>query len=113
MKKIDKPWGYEKLIEHNSKYVFKELFMKAGNECSLQYHEKKHETIYVISGLLKLAVGKKEDALQDILLKPGESFVIPNGLIHRMSAEEDSLYLEASTPELDDVVRLKDKYGRK
>ena len=104
---IEKPWGYEKIIEKNDKYVMKELFMKEGNQCSLQYHEKKHETVYVISGKLKLTIEGKESVLH-----PGFTISIPPNTVHRMKAITDTLYLEASTPELDDVVRLKDDYNR-
>jgi mannose-6-phosphate isomerase-like protein (cupin superfamily) len=112
MSKSDKPWGWENLIEKNEDYVMKELFMTAGNCCSVQYHEKKHETVYVVSGKLLLHYGDTKDSLQIAELGPGQSFVVPPGLIHRMEAAEDSLYLEASTPQLDDVIRLQDKYGR-
>tara|TARA_E500000081_G_C6084976_1_gene329746 strand:- start:84 stop:428 length:345 start_codon:yes stop_codon:yes gene_type:complete len=112
MKKINKPWGYEELIEHNEKYVLKKLFMKKGKRCSLQFHDYKHETLYVVSGLLKLTVGDSLDTLKEIELKPGDSYVLPPKIIHRMEGLNDSIYLESSTPELEDVVRLEDDYGR-
>lgn len=112
MKRIDKPWGYEELLEHNKDYVVKRLFMKAGHKCSIQYHEYKHETFYVLSGKLKFYVGKTLETLEEKIFVAGDYFAIEPGLIHRMEGVEDSLYLEASTPQLDDVVRLQDSYNR-
>lgn len=112
MNKIEKPWGYEILIEHNDRYVMKELKMNKGHKCSIQYHEKKKETVYVLSGKLKVYIGDKLDRLEEIIMKPHDTLTLEPFKIHRMEAVEDSIYLEASTPELDDVVRLKDEYGR-
>jgi mannose-6-phosphate isomerase len=112
LNKIIKPWGYEDLIETNDKYVLKKLFMISGNRCSLQYHNKKMETIYLLNGILRIIVGKSKNSLSEKLYYPGDSITIEPGLIHRMEAVEDSLYLEVSTPELDDVVRLEDDYSR-
>jgi mannose-6-phosphate isomerase len=109
---IDKPWGYERWLEVNENYVVKELFMKAGHSCSLQYHEKKHETFVVVSGLLKMTFGPSQSELKDIVLKPGAFWVLPPGVIHRCEGIENSLYIECSTNHLDDVIRLEDKYGR-
>lgn len=110
--KTDKPWGYEELLVFEPPYVVKRLFMKAGNRCSMQYHEKKKESIYVLSGKLKLTVGPTQDNLQEKILNPGDTYTIYTGDIHRMSADEDCFYLECSTPELEDVVRLVDDFGR-
>lgn len=105
---IDKPWGYEEILETNPKYTVKRLLMRAGCQCSYQYHEKKMETIVCLSGKLYI-VGEGEDKI----LNPGDTITINPGEKHRMRAvEEDSLYLECSTSELDDVVRLADDYGR-
>tara|TARA_B110000003_G_C16653104_1_gene535184 strand:+ start:1032 stop:1376 length:345 start_codon:yes stop_codon:yes gene_type:complete len=112
MKRIEKPWGYEELIEHNEKYVLKRLFMKKDNRCSLQYHDYKHETLYVVTGLLKLTVGTSMETLDTVELHPGDSYVLTPKTIHRMEGLVDTLYLESSTPELEDVVRLEDDYGR-
>lgn len=114
MKIIKKPWGQEELIEHNDLYVVKRLTMNKGCRCSLQYHEQKKETVYVLSGTLNLYLGDTEDDIQLFVMKPGESKTIEPGQIHRMEGSEleDSIYLEASTSELDDVVRLKDDYKR-
>jgi quercetin dioxygenase-like cupin family protein len=105
--RIHKPWGYEDLFAVNEHYAFKLLFMKQGCRCSLQYHEVKQETLYVLSGQLKFT-----HEGQSRILKRGEYFTILPKQVHRMEAVEDSIYLEASTPELDDVVRLEDEYGR-
>jgi mannose-6-phosphate isomerase-like protein (cupin superfamily) len=112
-KKVEKPWGGEELIEYNDHYVMKKLFMKAGQCCSMQYHELKRETVYVLSGKLKLYIGQSLDQLEEKVMCAGESITIEPFTIHRMEGIEDSYYLEASTNELYDVVRLNDKYGRK
>jgi mannose-6-phosphate isomerase len=112
MQIIEKPWGSEEVIEMNDKYMLKKLTMYAGRRCSLQYHNLKKETIYVLSGVLKISQGTSQEELEDKLYHAGDSTTIPPGLIHRMEAVEDSLYLEASTPEMDDVVRLVDDYQR-
>lgn len=112
IKIIEKPWGKEELIEINKKYMFKRLTMFKGNACSLQYHEFKTETVYLLSGCLKIYIGDKEDILNEIIMKSHDVITIQPKKIHRMEALEDSVYLEASTPELNDVVRLKDNYDR-
>lgn len=112
MKTILKPWGYEIWFEVNDNYVVKELFMKIGHSCSLQYHEKKHESFYVVKGILKLTVGKTLDSLEDIILKAGDFYVLHPGMIHKCEGIEDSIYIECSTNHLDDVIRLQDNYGR-
>jgi len=109
---IDKPWGREQLLEKNDKYMVKLLTMRKGHSCSLQYHEHKHETIYVVSGILNIAYGITTENIVEHILNAGQSFVIKPGEIHRMTAIETCDYLEASTPEVDDVVRLEDNYGR-
>ena len=109
---IEKPWGKEEVIEINSRYMVKKLTMNAGHRCSTQYHNFKKETIYVLSGQLKIYWGTKMDQLQSRIYKSGENITIPPKLIHRMEAVEDSIYLESSTPEMEDVVRLQDDYER-
>tara|TARA_B100001564_G_scaffold135477_1_gene113658 strand:- start:161 stop:508 length:348 start_codon:yes stop_codon:yes gene_type:complete len=110
--KIIKPWGSEELLEVNSEYVMKRLYMKKGHQCSLQYHEEKHETVYVISGELKLTIGDSITDLEEIILKENDSVVLPPKKIHRMFGNQDTYYLEASTPQLEDVVRIEDDYNR-
>lgn len=104
---IDKPWGYEEIV-YNDKYVVKKLLMKKGCRCSLQYHEFKTETIVVLNGLLTIELEGKF-----VELKKDETITIYPFQQHRMSAEnDDCLYLESSTTELDDIIRIEDDYKR-
>lgn len=109
--KIKKPWGHEELIEFNKKYMFKKLFMKKGHRCSLQFHNKKKETVYVLSGKLKLTLKKSNKTYYKVMTK-GQSISIFPKTIHRMQAISNCYYLEASTPEISDVVRIQDDYKR-
>lgn len=112
-KVVEKPWGYELVWAQTEKYVGKVLHINKGHSLSLQYHCVKEETIHLWRGLLKLEVGWEDDYDYIIhVLSPGDSFHLPPTLRHRMSALEECDVLEASTPQLEDVVRLKDKYGR-
>lgn len=111
-KEVIKPWGKEELIEFNDKYVVKKLFMKKNECCSLQYHELKKETIYVLDGKLKLYIGNDIDNLKEKIMVKNDTITISPYTIHRMEGIEDSFYLECSTNELWDVVRLQDKYSR-
>jgi len=112
MRIIDKPWGREEWIEVNDKYTLKKLVMNKGHRCSLQYHKIKKETFYVLSGLMELTIGNDIDNLNTITMIPGDSMTIEPYTIHRMKGLEYSEYLESSTSELDDVVRLEDDYKR-
>ena len=112
MKIIEKPWGKEEVIELNDRYMMKKLTMWKGHRCSLQYHKIKRETIYVLSGLLRIYYGPTQEALESRVFGPEETITLIPGDVHRMEAVEDSVYLEASTPEMDDVVRLADDYKR-
>jgi len=112
MKKIKKPWGQEEIVEVNNKYMVKKLTMLAGHRCSLQYHKLKKETIFVLSGKLKIIQGESVEDLTEKTYIQGEFITIPPGRIHRMEGIEDSVYLEASTPEMEDVIRLIDDYER-
>lgn len=106
---VVKPWGREELMEVNDRYMVKRLLMRDGQQCSVQYHEYKRETIVVLKG--KLTIVEKEG---EIVLKRGESVTIQPFQQHRMAARQgDCVYLECSTPEMTDVVRLEDDYGRK
>ena len=109
---IKKPWGQEELIEINDKYMMKKLIMNEGHRCSTQFHNLKKETIYVLSGKLKISIGANLESLKANIYKSGDTITIPPKIIHRMEAIEDSIYLEASTPEMEDVVRLEDDYKR-
>ncbi len=110
---IEKPWGREEILEKNDKYMLKRLTMYKGKRCSLQYHNKKLETIYILNGELRIYTKDISTGyiISDIY-KPNETITIPQNVIHRMEAIEDTIYLEASTPEIDDVVRLEDDYNR-
>jgi mannose-6-phosphate isomerase-like protein (cupin superfamily) len=96
----------------DGKYCGKALHVSAGHALSLQYHEHKEETVSVQSGRLRFDIGPSEDELETFELLPGEAIHLRPGTIHRMTALEDTVVLEASTTELDDVVRLEDRYGR-
>jgi mannose-6-phosphate isomerase len=109
---IKKPWGQEEVIEINDRYMVKKLTMWRGHRCSLQFHTQKQETIYVLSGSLKIYTGTSPHELSERVYQAHETITLIPGVIHRMEAEEDSVYLEASTPEMDDVVRLSDDYNR-
>ncbi len=112
MQIIEKPWGKEEVIEINGSYMLKKLTMWANHRCSLQFHNVKQETIYVLSGQLRIISGDDQDHLSSRVFGPGEHITIKPGVVHRMEAVEDAVYLEASTPEMDDVVRLVDDYQR-
>ena len=113
VKRVEKPWGYEIIWAHTDRYVGKILHITAGQALSVQYHERKDETVYLLSGEMKYWVKlDPEGEMQDMRLRMGDSFRITPGTIHYMEAVTDCDVLEASTPELDDVVRLKDRYGR-
>jgi mannose-6-phosphate isomerase-like protein (cupin superfamily) len=109
--KVDKPWGYELIWAHAERYVGKILHINAGHALSLQYHRRKDETIHLLSGSMRLEYDRGEGR-REVVLRPGESVRIVPGMVHRMVALEECDVLEASTPELEDVVRLEDRYGR-
>ena len=116
-KRVEKPWGYELIWAHTDRYVGKILHINKGHELSVQYHNRKDETVHLLTGELSYRVKLQGGVdgpgeLEDVKLKAGESFRITPGTIHQMVAITDCDVLEASTPDLDDVVRLKDKYGR-
>jgi len=111
-RRVDKPWGYELIWAEQQRYVGKILHIEQGQQLSYQYHRQKDETIHLLSGVLELQVASADGPRQTLRLQPGQSFHIVPGLRHRMSAIETCDVLEASTPELDDVVRLEDRYGR-
>jgi quercetin dioxygenase-like cupin family protein len=112
-RRVDKPWGHEiHFALVGGKYCGKALHIDQGQALSLQYHEQKEETVSVQSGRLLFEVGRSEDGLESFELLPGESVHLVPGTLHRMTALEDTVVLEASTTELDDVVRLEDRYGR-
>ena len=112
MKIIEKPWGKEEVIEINEHYMVKKLTMWKGHRCSLQYHNQKKETIYVLSGQLKIHSGPSENELTVKIYGPNDTITLLPGTIHRMEGVEDCVYLEASTPQMEDVVRIQDDYDR-
>jgi mannose-6-phosphate isomerase-like protein (cupin superfamily) len=109
---IDKPWGHELIWALTERYVGKILHVRAGEALSLQYHRVKDETIMVLTGRLLFEFFAEGEGPSFRELGPGEPFHIVPGLRHRMTAVEETAVLEVSTPELDDVVRLEDRYGR-
>ena len=109
--RVDKPWGYELIWARTDRYVGKVLHIEPGHLLSLQYHEKKDETIHVLRGEILFRV-KEGEELVERRMGEGESYHITPGTVHQMEALTSADLLEASTPELDDVVRLKDRYGR-
>ena len=112
MKIIEKPWGKEEVIEINEHYMVKKLTMWKGHRCSLQYHNQKKETIYVLSGQLKIYSGPSENELTVKIYGPNDTITLLPRTIHRMEGVEDCVYLEASTPQMEDVVRIQDDYNR-
>jgi mannose-6-phosphate isomerase-like protein (cupin superfamily) len=108
---VEKPWGGEDIFAHTENYVGKILTINAGHALSRQYHEHKDETIYVLSGELVMEEGEGDTLVRHVF-PAGCSFHVTPGTIHRFIAEKDVVLAEVSTPELDDVVRLEDRYGR-
>jgi mannose-6-phosphate isomerase len=110
--RVPKPWGEELLFAHTARYAGKILRIRAGASLSLQYHERKDETIYLYQGSLRLLLPDDAPSGKERMLGAGESVHLPPGMRHRMEALTDCVVFEVSTPELDDVVRLEDRYGR-
>ena len=112
-RRVEKPWGWELVWAETEHYVGKVLFVKTGESLSLQFHRVKDESWYVQSGRAKLELGSAGDSvLNEEVVGPGASFRYRPGTVHRITAIEDTTVLEVSTPELDDIVRLEDSYGR-
>jgi mannose-6-phosphate isomerase len=110
--RVDKPWGHELWYAHTDRYAGKVLFVRAGHRLSLQYHREKDETSYLLSGRLLLVQGADQERLDEVVVEPGVRWRNEAGVVHTIEALEDATVLEVSTPELDDVVRLADRYGR-
>jgi mannose-6-phosphate isomerase len=111
VQRVDKPWGYELIFAVTEHYCGKILFVRSGEALSLQLHRRKDETIYLHEGLAEVELGDAGASAFEVV-QPGRAFRIRPGVVHRLRALEDSLFLEVSTPQLDDVVRLADRYGR-
>jgi len=109
---VDKPWGHEEIFAETDTYVGKILFIRAGEALSLQFHERKEETLRVLDGEVEVELGEDISALETSYLQPGAVFHVAPRELHRMVATTDCHLLEVSTNELDDVVRLEDRYGR-
>lgn len=110
-KKVEKPWGWELWIALSEHYAGKIIHINPGELLSLQYHKIKDESIYVLKGFLVLEI-KENENLKEIKLEEGDCFRIPPGTIHRFKSSSGCDIIEVSTPQLEDVVRLEDKYGR-
>lgn len=108
----DKPWGREIWFANTAGYAGKILEVHKGKRLSLQYHEKKTETQYVLSGKVKMYLGKDKDNLEERIMNPGDKYDIYPYTIHRVEALEDAQIFEVSTDDLEDVVRISDDYGR-
>ncbi len=112
-RRVEKPWGWELIWAVADAYVGKVLFVKAGESLSLQYHEEKDESWYIESGRARLELGDVgQETLDEEIVETGACFRYRPGTVHRVTALEDTTILEVSTPHLDDVVRLEDRYGR-
>jgi mannose-6-phosphate isomerase len=111
-RRVEKPWGWELIWAETDAYIGKLLFVRAGEALSLQYHEAKDESWLVREGRARLELGEKGGELDEVEVGAGEALRYPPGTLHRVTALEDTLIVEVSTPHLDDVVRLDDRYGR-
>ena len=111
-RQVDKPWGWEVVWAETEHYAGKLLFVRAGEALSLQLHEVKDESWLVQEGRARLEIGTRDEELDTLEIGPGDAFHLRPGTLHRLTAIEDTLVIEVSTPHLDDVVRLGDRYGR-
>ncbi|HET9162167.1 MAG TPA: cupin [Solirubrobacterales bacterium] len=109
---MSKPWGSELWYAHTDRYAGKILRVSAGQRLSVQYHREKDETSYLLSGRARISQGASAEQLQEREIGPGAAWRNEPSTVHTIEAIEDSVILEVSTPELDDVVRLDDRYGR-
>lgn len=110
--RVDKPWGYEIIYALTDRYCGKVLFIRKDEQLSLQFHRSKDEVIYVHDGRIEMEIGDPGGPLDIEVVGPGHAFHIEPGTVHRWRALEDTTVLEVSTSEVDDVVRLEDRYGR-
>lgn len=111
--RVEKPWGYELIWALTDQYCGKVLFVRAGESLSLQFHREKTESWYVLDGRAELELGAAgQTMLNSEVVAPGVAFHFEPGTVHRVTALEDTRIVEVSTPQLDDVVRLEDRYGR-
>ena len=111
--RVEKPWGYELIWAKTDEYVGKVLFVRAGESLSLQFHNEKDESWYILDGRAELELGEAGQAVTNSeVVARGAAFRFRPGTVHRVRAVEDTTILEVSTPQLDDIVRLEDSYGR-
>jgi mannose-6-phosphate isomerase-like protein (cupin superfamily) len=110
--RVDNPWGYELRWGITDRYAGKVLHVKKGESLSLQFHERKDEYQYVVTGAVDIELGGPDGVLEKYRMQAGDTLHIPPGTRHRITAVEDTDIFEVSTPEIDDVVRLEDRYGR-
>ena len=111
-RRVEKPWGWELVWAETPSYAGKLLFVRAGESLSLQLHEVKEESWLVQEGRASLELGERDGELREREIGRGDAFHFPPGTVHRLTALEDTLVVEVSTPQLEDVVRLEDQYGR-
>ena len=109
---VDKPWGYELIVAHTEQYAGKILNIRAGHRLSLQHHFAKDETLFLLHGETELEIDIDEREPLRWRMLPDKSYRVRPGQVHRLTALTDARVLEVSTPELDDVVRWEDDYGR-
>jgi mannose-6-phosphate isomerase len=111
-RRVPKPWGYELIWAHTAHYAGKILSIRSGCRLSFQFHERKHESMYLLSGSLEVEIGTEAGQRCRYRVSPGETIYLPAGCRHRLHALSTCRVLEVSTPELDDIIRLDDDYGR-
>ena len=112
VRRVEKPWGYELVYALTERYCGKLLYVRSGEELSLQFHREKDETLYVHAGRVELELGEPGRPTDAEVVAAGRAFRLRPGTVHRLRALDDAVVLEVSTPEVDDVVRLEDRYGR-
>lgn len=112
VRREEKPWGFELIWAETELYVGKLLHVRAGEALSVQYHERKDETLHLLKGSMVLRMGDSLETFGPVTFEPGDSVRMRPGVIHQMEAVTDCEVLEVSTPHLDDLVRLSDRYGR-
>ena len=111
-RKTEKPWGFELLFAHTPKYAGKVILVRKGHRLSLQYHEKKDETMYIHEGKALFEIEGSDGRMATKVVQSGQCIRVPPRTRHRLEAIEDTTFFEVSTPELEDVVRVEDDYGR-
>ncbi len=112
--RVEKPWGWELIWAHSEQYVGKLLFVRAGHALSKQFHKVKDESWYFHEGRAQVELNAPGEAVEKTeVVGPGAAFRLKPGTVHKLTALEDTLVIEVSTPHLDDIVRLEDRYGRK